>query len=82
MLVGDVGNRASFILLGALTLAAFWRVGRGAARRADAVIAPADGVSLYVSGAVAAFYTVLYLINAAGAGVGAGCTRVSPGIDG
>ena len=64
MLVGDVGNRASFILLGALTLAAFWRVGRGAARRADAVIAPADGVSLYVSGAVLAFYTVLYLINA------------------
>jgi 4-amino-4-deoxy-L-arabinose transferase-like glycosyltransferase len=64
MLVAGVGDRAGFILLGALTLAVFWRVGRGTARLADTVIAPADRVSMYVAGAVLAFYTVLYLINA------------------
>jgi hypothetical protein len=64
LLVCGVGNRVSFILLGAVCLAVFWWLGRGAARLADPVKARADGVSVYLAGAALAFYGALYLINA------------------
>lgn len=64
LLVCGVGNRVSFILLGAVCLAVFWRLGRGAARLADPLQARADRGSAYVAGAALAFYGALYLINA------------------
>jgi hypothetical protein len=64
MLAARVGNRAGFLLLGAVCLAAFSWVGRGAARLADAAKAPADRVSICLAGAALAFYAALYLINA------------------
>ena len=80
LLVCGAGNRVSFILLGAVCLAVYWWLGRGAARLADpAVKARADRVSMYLSGAALAFYGALYLINALAPEVGAGCHRLSPG---
>jgi hypothetical protein len=64
LLVCGVGNRVSFILLGAVCLPVFWWLGRGSARLADPVKARADGVSVYLAGAALAFYGALYLINA------------------
>jgi hypothetical protein len=64
LLVCRAGNRASFILLGAVCLAAFWRMGRGAARLADPAKERADRVSLYLACTALAFYGALYLINA------------------
>ena len=65
LLVCCAGNRVSFILLGAVCLAVYWWLGRGAARLADpAVKARADRVSMYLAGAALAFYGALYLINA------------------
>ena len=65
LLVCGAGNRVSFILLGAVCLAVYWWLGRGAARLADpAVKARADRVSMYLAGAALAFYGALYLINA------------------
>jgi hypothetical protein len=64
LLICGVGHRVSFILLGVVCLALYWRLGRGAARLADPVQAPADGVSRYLAGAALACYTALYLINA------------------
>jgi len=64
LLVCRVGNRVSFMILGAVCLAVFWRLGRGAARLADPAKARADRVSLCLAGAALAFYGALYLINA------------------
>ena len=64
LLVCGVGNRVSFIILGAVCLALFWRLGRGAARLADPAQARADRVSIYLAGAALAFYGALYLVNA------------------
>jgi hypothetical protein len=62
LLVAGAGNRVSFILLGAVCLAVYWWVGRGAARLADTV--EADCTSLFFAGVALAFYGALYLINA------------------
>jgi len=64
MLVCGVGNRAGFILLGAVCLAAYWWKGRGAARLADPGVAAADRVTVYLAYAALACYAALYLINA------------------
>jgi|HubBroStandDraft_1064217.scaffolds.fasta_scaffold06826_2 4-amino-4-deoxy-L-arabinose transferase-like glycosyltransferase len=64
LLVCGIGNRASFLLLGAVCLAAYWWLGHGAARLAAPARAGADRVSKYVAGGALAFYTALYLINA------------------
>ena len=64
LLVFGVGNRVTFILLGTVCLAVFWRLGRDAARLADPAKARADRVTLYLTGAALAFYGALYLINA------------------
>ena len=64
LLVAGAGNRASFILLGAVSAAVYWRIGRGAARLADPVKTPADRAMVYLAGAALAFYGVLYLVNA------------------
>ncbi|MGA3040428.1 MAG: glycosyltransferase family 39 protein [Bryobacteraceae bacterium] len=64
LLVCHTGNRASFILLGAVSVAAFWRMGRGGARLADPAKARADRVGVYLAWTVLAFYGALYLINA------------------
>jgi hypothetical protein len=64
LLVAGVGNRAGFMSFGAVCLAAYWWLGRGAPRRADPAQAPADRVTVYLAGAALAFYAVLYLINA------------------
>jgi len=64
LLVSGVGNRVTFILMGAVCLAVFWRVGRGAARLADPAKARGDRVSVYLAGAALAFYGALYPINA------------------
>src|ERR1019366_7395187 len=75
LLVSGVGNRVSFALLGAVCLAAFWWVGRGAARGCrhggsrERVLGTCGAGIL--RGAVPD--------QRAGAGVGAGCPRVSPG---
>jgi len=64
MLVCGVASRVNFLLLGAITLALFWRFGRGALRIKDSLSPPADRASLYLAGGVLAVYTALYLINA------------------
>lgn len=64
LLVSGVGNRVSFGLLGAVCLAAFWWVGRGAARLTDPAKARADRVSIRLAAAALACYGALYLINA------------------
>jgi hypothetical protein len=57
LLVSGAGNRTSFVLLGAVSAAAYWRLGRSAARLAERA-------TMYVAGAALAFYGALYLINA------------------
>jgi hypothetical protein len=64
LLASGIGNRVSFVLLGAVCLVVYWRWGRGAARLADPIQARADRVSMYLAGAALAFYGALYLINA------------------
>ncbi len=64
LLVSRVGHRASFLILGALCLAAYWRWGRGPVRLADPGNSRADRVTMYMAGAALAFYAALYLINA------------------
>jgi hypothetical protein len=64
LLACRVGNRASFLALAAVCLAAFWRMGRGGARLAEPAKARADRGSLYVACMALAFYGALYLINA------------------
>jgi hypothetical protein len=64
MLVCGVGNRAGFILLGAVCLAAYWWKGRAAARLADPAMARADRAGVYLACAALACYAALYLINA------------------
>src|ERR1035438_6444214 len=53
LLVFGVGNRVTFIVLGAVCLAVFWRLGRDAARLADPAKARADRVTLYLTGPLA-----------------------------
>ena len=64
LLVCGVGGRGSFLLMGAVSAAAFWWAGRGAARLDDPAAARADRVSIYVAGVALALYAALYLINA------------------
>jgi hypothetical protein len=64
LLVSRAGNRVSFLLLAALCLAAYGWMGRGPARLADPIAAPADRVSLYLAGTALACYGVLYAIHA------------------
>jgi len=64
LLVCRAGNRVSFIVLGAVCLAAFWRMGRGAARLADPAQAKTDRMGVYLAATALAFYGALYLINA------------------
>ncbi len=63
LLVGGVGNRVSFMLLGAVCLGVFlcWRPRPGLA---EPVNARADRVSIYLVGATLALYGALYVINA------------------
>jgi len=64
LLVSGVGNRVSFISLGAVCLVAYWWMGRGAARLADPLKTRADRASIRFAGAALACYAALYLINA------------------
>jgi len=64
LLLGGVGNRVSFALLGALCLGLYLWLRRGAVRLADPVNAPADRVSAWLAGGALALYGALYLINA------------------
>ena len=64
LLVCGVGNRVSFLLLGAVSLAVYWWAGRGAARLTDTAKSRADRISVWLAGAALAFYGALYLINA------------------
>lgn len=64
LLVLDAGTGVVFAVFGAVCLAVYWRLGRGAARLADPVRARADGVTVWMAGAALACYGTLYLINA------------------
>ncbi len=64
LLTAGVGNRAAFVLLGVVSAALYWWLGRGAARLAEPPKERADRVTVYLAGAALAFYGALYLINA------------------
>ena len=64
MLVCRVGNRAGFLLLGAVCLAAYWWKGRAAARLTEPGSARMDRGTAYLVCAALACYAALYLINA------------------
>jgi hypothetical protein len=64
LLASGVGNRAAFVVLGVVSAALYWWLGRGAARLAEPAQKRADRVTVYLTGAALALYAALYLINA------------------
>ncbi len=64
MLVCGVGGRVAFLLLGAISLALYLWLGRGAPRIAEPPSAKADRVTWWLAGTALAFYAGLYFINA------------------
>jgi len=64
LLVSGAGNRAAFIVLGAICCALFFFLGRSPARLSDPIRPASDRVGIYLAAAALAFYAALYLINA------------------